>query len=57
MFIVDQNIKFEDVLTQIKLYIKDEKSLNEIVKAYEFAEEKHRGQIRKSGAPYIIHPL
>ncbi|AGM26180.1 GTP pyrophosphokinase [Spiroplasma syrphidicola EA-1] len=54
---MDQNIKFEDVLAQIKLYIKDEKSLNEIVKAYEFAEEKHRGQIRKSGAPYIIHPL
>jgi len=25
--------------------------------AYDFAEEKHRGQKRKSGEPYIIHPL
>ncbi len=28
-----------------------------IEKAYEYAEKYHRGQLRKSGEPYIIHPL
>src|SRR5919106_3091585 len=25
--------------------------------AYEFAEASHRGQVRKSGEPFIAHPL
>lgn len=28
-----------------------------VKKAYEFAESAHRGQVRKSGEPYFIHPL
>lgn len=28
-----------------------------IKKAYKIAEDLHRGQLRKSGEPYIIHPL
>lgn len=31
--------------------------LEEIKKAYEFAEKMHAGQFRQSGEPYIIHPL
>lgn len=30
---------------------------NEILTAYKFAYEKHDGILRKSGEPYIIHPL
>ncbi len=26
-------------------------------RAYDVAEERHRGQLRKSGDPYITHPL
>jgi len=26
-------------------------------KAFRFAEERHRGQLRKSGEPYMIHPV
>jgi GTP pyrophosphokinase len=29
----------------------------ELVKAYNFAEHAHRGQYRKSGEPYFIHPV
>ncbi len=28
-----------------------------IAKAYDLAEEMHRGQLRKSGEPYLIHPM
>lgn len=28
-----------------------------ISKAYDISEEMHRGQLRKSGEPYLIHPL
>ena len=31
--------------------------LEEIQKAYEYADRKHKDQLRKSGEPYIIHPL
>jgi GTP pyrophosphokinase len=30
---------------------------SELVKAYNFAENAHRGQFRKSGEPYFIHPV
>lgn len=31
--------------------------IRELRRAYEVAERMHRGQMRKSGAPYITHPL
>lgn len=35
----------------------DETQLTELISATDFAIEKHKGQKRKSGEPYITHPL
>lgn len=48
---------FEEVVAQAKSYLKhfDEKRFR---KAFAFAEEAHRGQMRKDGeTPYIEHPV
>ena len=50
-------ITFNDVLESINTYIEDEEQISIIKKAYNFANKKHSGQLRKSGEPYIIHPL
>ena len=39
-----------------KTYINDE-NINLIIKAYDVAKSYHEGQFRKSGDPYIQHPL
>lgn len=31
--------------------------MSDIMKAFEFAKEKHKGQVDKSGKPYIFHPV
>ena len=47
----------DDLVVKLKTYITDEKEIESIVSAYEFANKKHAGQFRKSGEPYIIHPI
>ena len=49
--------KFEDLMFLVNTYIHKEESINLITKAYNRAAELHNGQFRKSGEPYIIHPL
>ena len=46
-----------ELLMLASRYIHKEESLNLINSAYEFAAMHHQGQLRKSGEPYIIHPL
>lgn len=50
------DITIEDILYEAK---RKNKTIKEdtIKKAYEYAKEKHKNQLRKSGEPYIIHPL
>lgn len=46
----------EDLLNRIRAYYPNA-DLKLIEKAYEFSEKAHEGQIRRSGEPYISHPL
>ena len=50
-------ITFEEVIELVKNYIHDTESLEHIERAYQLALSKHKGQYRKSGEAYIIHPL
>ena len=47
----------EDVINSAANYIHSNESLELIRKAYGIAEKYHQGQFRKSGEPYITHPL
>ncbi|SFB40801.1 GTP pyrophosphokinase [Cohnella sp. OV330] len=46
----------EQLLEKASTYMK-EQDLERIREAYAYADEAHRGQLRKSGEPYILHPL
>ena len=47
--------KISDLIEMVKTYNPNEIEI--INKAYDFAEQLHRGQTRQSSEPYIIHPL
>ncbi|WP_168121649.1 bifunctional (p)ppGpp synthetase/guanosine-3',5'-bis(diphosphate) 3'-pyrophosphohydrolase [Paenibacillus sp. HB172176] len=46
----------EQLLEKASVYMK-EQDLIRIKEAYDFAEQAHHGQVRKSGEPYILHPV
>ncbi|WP_141504179.1 RelA/SpoT family protein [Paenibacillus luteus] len=46
----------EHLLEKASAYMK-EQDLIRIQEAYDFAEQAHHGQVRKSGEPYILHPV
>ncbi|OQX55711.1 MAG: bifunctional (p)ppGpp synthetase/guanosine-3',5'-bis(diphosphate) 3'-pyrophosphohydrolase [Candidatus Aminicenantes bacterium 4484_214] len=48
-------IRFDDILD--KLSYLPEKDLTLLKKAYVFAAQAHQGQTRRSGEPYLSHPL
>jgi GTP diphosphokinase / guanosine-3',5'-bis(diphosphate) 3'-diphosphatase len=52
----EQVLTAEQVFEQASCYL-SEKDVEFIKKAYEFANRAHRDQYRKSGEPYIIHPI
>src|SRR5579875_2870001 len=46
----------DTLCAKVRAYGKPE-DIETIQRAYKYAEEAHRGQLRKSGEPYITHPL
>lgn len=48
---------FEDLKNLYAIYIHEEKARKNIYNAFKFAEQKHAGVVRKSGEPYIQHPI
>lgn len=47
---------YEELIASVKLY-HPSTDISLIEKAYKVADEAHKGQVRKSGEAYIIHPL
>ncbi len=52
-----QAIDAQQLLDEVKKYIREPQSVAMIEKAIEYATTKHEGQFRKSGEPYVIHAL
>lgn len=52
----DQIFTAEEVFAIVATYMND-KNVKFVQKSYEMAEYAHREQFRKSGEPYIIHPI
>src|SRR6516162_2947872 len=49
-------IRFEDLLEKVRAYSPDT-DVELLRRAYVFSAFEHRGQVRHSGEPYLIHPL
>ena len=47
---------YQELITSVQKY-HPSTDISLIEKAYRIAEKAHEGQVRKSGEPYIIHPL
>lgn len=52
----EEILTIEDVINEARRYLTEEDAIF-LRRAYEFAEDAHREQYRKSGEPYIIHPV
>ncbi|HDT13360.1 MAG TPA: bifunctional (p)ppGpp synthetase/guanosine-3',5'-bis(diphosphate) 3'-pyrophosphohydrolase [Candidatus Aminicenantes bacterium] len=49
-------VRFDDIVEKASSYI-TEKDIGALRKAYVFAGQAHKGQVRRSGEPYLSHPL
>jgi len=53
---VTQKDLYQPLYKEISKYISLPKHLDFIRSAFDYADSKHQGQLRKSGEPYIVHP-
>ena len=49
-------IRFEDLLEKVRRYSPDA-DLELLRRAYVFSALEHKGQVRHSGEPYLVHPM
>src|SRR5512132_1768239 len=49
-------IRFEDILDRVETY-NPQSNQDLLRRAYVFSALEHKGQVRRSGEPYLIHPL
>src|SRR5215470_16413618 len=49
-------IRFEDILDKVEAY-NPQTDQDLLRRAYVFSAREHRGQVRRSGDPYLVHPL
>ena len=52
----DRAITIDECMEKVNSYLNEE-HMDLVRRAYEFAEKAHQNQVRKSGEPYIIHPI
>lgn len=53
---IPPEVLYEELITKVKKY-HPSADVTQIEKAYQIAYNAHKGQVRKSGEPYIIHPI
>jgi len=46
----------DEVVKKASTYL-SQSDLDVITRAYQLAQKAHEGQVRKSGVPYIMHPI
>jgi guanosine-3',5'-bis(diphosphate) 3'-pyrophosphohydrolase len=49
-------IRFDDVIEKVRALTPDADT-DLLRRAYAFSAEEHRGQVRRSGEPYLVHPV
>jgi len=49
-------IRFEDLVEKVRAYSRDA-DIELLRRAYVFSAFEHKGQVRHSGEPYLVHPL
>jgi len=48
--------RFDDLIEKVRTYAPDA-DIDLLRRAYEFSAREHKGQVRRSGEPYLVHPL
>lgn len=51
-----KNMTLDKIISLAKSYLSKD-DIHKLKKAYDFAKKAHQGQKRRSGEPYILHPL